>query len=112
MHQVQGKTLKKITRSALWLLKKIDPWIYPRLGWACRSSFMRATNGVLIALLGILLALPLPIPFSNLATAWSIVFIALGCLKDDGLLILIGNLTSLIAGSLLAFLISQMQNYF
>lgn len=94
--KINSKTFKKITEKTLVFVRKIKSWIHPRLDWLCHSSFMKVMNGLIISGLGALLALPLPIPFSNIAAAWSILFIAIGVLEDDGLFVLIGYLTSLI----------------
>lgn len=93
---ISQRTLQKITDKILWLLKKTKGWIYPRLGWLCYYSSAHLINSLLIFFLGILLALPLPAPFSNLMVAWSLLFIGLGLLKDDGVFILMGYLMSLI----------------
>lgn len=93
---ISPQTLKTITEKFLWLLQKMNRWIHPRLTWLCNSPTMQVVNGIIISLLGILLALPLPVPFSNLMAAWSILFIGLGLLKDDGVFILIGYTTSLL----------------
>lgn len=92
---ITANTLQKITEKSLWLLKKMKRWIYPRLAWLCYYPALQIMNGLLISILGILLALPLPTPFSNLMAAWSILFIGLGLLKDDGVFILIGYFVSL-----------------
>lgn len=92
---VTPNTLQKMTEKILWLLKKMRGWIHPRLAWLCYSPAAHIINGLLISILGILLALPLPTPFSNLMAAWSILFIGLGLLKDDGVFILIGYFASL-----------------
>lgn len=92
---ITPRTLQKITEKILWLLKKIKGWIYPRLVWLCYNPSVHIINGLLISFLGILLALPLPTPFSNLMAAWSILFLGLGLLKDDGVFILIGYFVSL-----------------
>lgn len=89
-------TLQKITEKILWVLKKIKGWIYPRLAWLCYNPSVHIINGLLISILGILLALPLPTPFSNLMAAWSILLIGLGLLKHDGVFILIGYFVSLL----------------
>jgi hypothetical protein len=89
-------TLEKISEKIFWLLKKMKGWLYPRLAWLCYYPAVNIINGLLISILGILLALPLPAPFSNLMAAWSIVFIGLGLLKDDGIFILIGYFSSLL----------------
>lgn len=92
---ITPKTLQKITEKILWLLEKMKRWVYPRLTWLCCHPAMQMINGLLIFTLGILLALPLPTPFSNLMAAWSILLIGLGLLEDDGVVILIGYFVSL-----------------
>lgn len=84
------KYLSKIIDKALLILHKIDPWIHPRLSAISQSRWMQTINGSLIIILGIFLALPLPIPLSNLAAAWAIFLITLGILSSDGVVILIG----------------------
>lgn len=44
---------------------------------------------ILLILNSILLALPLPIPFSNALPAWMIFFQALGHLEEDGFFIVL-----------------------
>jgi hypothetical protein len=51
---------------------------------------MKRVNGAMLAALGIFLALPLPIPLTNVITAWAIFLISLGILEDDGLFIFLG----------------------
>lgn len=100
---ITPQTLKKITDKILWLLKKTDRWIHPRLNYLCSHPASLVFNGILLAILGIMLALPLPVPLSNLMAAWSILLIGLGLLKDDGVFILIGYIVSLITfGSFVA----------
>lgn len=83
-------TLEKITAKTLTLVRKLKRWIHPRLNWACHSLIMEKTNSIMIFILGFVLALPLPIPLSNLTAAWSIFLIEIGMLEDDGLFVLIG----------------------
>lgn len=90
------QTMQTITNNTLWLLRKMKGWIYPRLTWLCYYPGVYLVNGLLIAILGILLALPMPIPFSNLLAAWSLLFIGLGLLEDDGVFMLIGYFISLL----------------
>src|SRR5690606_21914210 len=86
------KVLKKLSSFTLKLVKKLHNWIHARLQWICLRKTMRIINGSIITLLGAFLALPLPIPFSNVIAAWAVVFMALGLLKEDGLFVLIGYL--------------------
>lgn len=87
---ISPEVLNKIVAKTLWLTKKMKRWVHPRLKLVCLHPFMHPLNGVIIALLGIFLALPLPIPFSNLVASWAIFFISLGLLEEDGLLVCIG----------------------
>jgi hypothetical protein len=93
---VAAHTLDKIIDNALWIIRKMKPWIHPRLIWICQSRAMEKMHGLMICILGLLLALPLPIPLSNLTAAWSTFLIALGILEDDGASVLAGYLISLL----------------
>ncbi len=104
--------LLKITDKALPIIKKVQRWTHPRLDWVCGYRFTQIVNGLLIFTLGILLALPLPIPFSNLSAAWSIFFLSLGLLEDDGLFVLIGYFISLATLLFFLYLFFQMQKIF
>jgi hypothetical protein len=79
------------------ILKQIDRLLQPlermsrhRLSrfsnswWGCRIS------GACLAWAALLMSLPLPIPLTNLAPAYTILFLAIGLLEFDGLFILIG----------------------
>jgi hypothetical protein len=46
--------------------------------------------GFLIALSGLMLMLPLPLPFSNSLPAWTVLFLAAGALGRDGLFFFAG----------------------
>lgn len=88
--KISSKTVGKITRKSLRLIDKMKRWVHPRLDWMCYHPCMPLMNGLLLCLLGLLLALPLPIPFTNLLTAWALFFLSLGLLEDDGLVVLFG----------------------
>lgn len=92
---IPPRIFNKITTVTLKYLKKMNRWIHPRWPWIGRNPIMDIVHGSTIMLLGFLLALPLPIPFSNLAVAWPLLFLALGLLEDDGLFVLIGYLSAL-----------------
>ncbi len=105
-------TLQKITGKTLWLVKKMKRWVHPRLTWLCHYPVLHIINGLLISLLGIFLALPLPIPFSNLTSAWSIFLIGLGVLEDDGVFILIGYFVSLLTVAFFITMALSIKTYF
>jgi hypothetical protein len=58
--------------------------------WVCANRIMNIFNGLLIFVMGIFLALPIPIPLSNIVAAWSIFFVGIGILEEDGLFVLLG----------------------
>ena len=101
---INQSTLQKITTKTLNIIRKSKKWVHPRLNWVCYNPCMKKTNAVIICLLGTILALPLPIPLSNLTAAWSIFFIELGMLEDDGLFVLIGYTIFVLTAALFTFL--------
>lgn len=110
--KVPSSTFEKVTNKILALVRKIKPWIHLRFIWMCQSRSMQKINGLIIFILGISLALPLPIPFSNLTAAWSIFLVALGMLEDDGVFVLIGYIFSLLTITLLLFMVFTAKNIF
>ena len=110
--KVSPHIFEKITNKTLTLVRKIKPWIHPRLIRLCHSPFMKKMNGLMIVILGIFLALPLPMPLSNLTAAWSIFLIALGMLEDDGVFVFIGYLISLLTIAFFLFMGLTIKNIF
>ena len=94
--KITKRHLLKITGRALYWLKKLKHLTHPRLHWVCSNKAMIISHSLSIIVLGILLALPLPIPLSNIAAAWGIFLIALGLLEGDGLFVLLGYVVFLI----------------
>jgi hypothetical protein len=89
---ISRKTLDKILDPSLKLVKKIKRFSRPRLIWLHDNIVMYIVNGFLTCVLGLLLALPLPIPLTNIISAWAILLIHFGLLEDDGVFILVGYL--------------------
>lgn len=69
--------------------------LHPRWSFLCRRPGLHRLHGILIAFLSILLALPLPIPFSNMLAAVPLLLLGLGLLEDDGLFLLAGYLAAI-----------------
>ncbi|MBS0629415.1 MAG: exopolysaccharide biosynthesis protein [Verrucomicrobia bacterium] len=109
---IKAQTIQKITNKALSFIRKMKRWIHPRLSWICHLSNMRAINGFTIFLLGVFLALPLPIPFTNLSAAWSIFLIALGLLEDDGIIVILGYLVTLITIIFFVVMVLYIKHFF
>ena len=100
--KIPSKPTRKIIEKSRQLIDKLRPFIRPRLQVLCEHGVMQIVSGLLVFILGFLLALPLPIPFTNLAVGWPLFFLSLGQLENDGLLVLLGYLLSL--GALAFFL--------
>lgn len=79
------------------LSAKIERFIKPRLRMLSSTITINRFNGVLLLLGGFLLILPLPfIPLSNMLPGYGILFLAIGMLQHDGLLIVLGYLLNLL----------------
>jgi hypothetical protein len=107
---VPSKTIEKTVQTSVKVMKKIRRFIRPRLSWLCKYRTMHILNGLLIFLLGIFLALP--IPLTNLLVGWSIFLVSLGFLEDDGVFVLIGYVTSLFTLLCFILIIFSIKNIF
>ncbi|NGX38044.1 MAG: hypothetical protein K1000chlam2_01213 [Chlamydiae bacterium] len=94
--KISTSVLKKVLRKSLVVIEKLKRWIHPRWTWLCKSAVMKVLNGLVIALLALFLALPLPIPTTNLGVAWPILLICLGLLENDGLFVFLGYFVGIV----------------
>lgn len=78
------------------LLDSLHKVIHPRLTFFIQNPFMSRFNAIVICLLAFIVALPIPIPLTNLLFATPILAMALGLLNDDGLFVLIGYIIILL----------------
>lgn len=93
--ELSTPTVLKISEGAEKIFRRISGFIHPRWNFLFKEPF-RAISAVLVIANAILLALPLPIPFSNAIPAWMIFFYVLGELEADGLFVLLAYLQSLV----------------
>jgi hypothetical protein len=100
--KLSGMVLIKTFLVAEKAFARIELFVRPRLTPLARNPFFHWLNVFLIVLNGVLLALPLPVPFSNMIPAWTIAILALGQLEEDGLVILLGYLVQAICLSFFA----------
>jgi hypothetical protein len=83
---VSQKLLKNINR-LLQPLEKMAKYRFPQFS---NSWWGYRVVGICLAWNALLMSLPLPIPFTNLLPAYTILFLAIGLLESDGLFILFG----------------------
>ncbi len=83
-------------------VRAIERYVRPRWRFSEAPIFDRI-NGLIIAFLGIIIMIPLPL--TNLGPAFLVVFMGLGLLERDGLLQIIAACISLIMMTLITYLI-------
>jgi hypothetical protein len=95
VRDIPDGTAHSLLRGLRWIATPAEKILHPRLYGLCRNPTLHRIHGLLIAFLAILLALPLPIPFSNLLAAVPILLISLALLEDDGAFLIAGYLTAI-----------------
>lgn len=103
--EVEKKFLLRVTLALESLLKKIERVVRPRLSEVCERRGFQALHGFLIGWHALLLALPLPIPFSNMIPAVCLWLIALGSLEEDFAVILAGYGMAIVSTVFFAMLV-------
>lgn len=87
--QIPSDVISKSTEVAVKIVTKMEKLIHPRWVFMKQHPIFGWINFVIVSVSAILLALPLPIPFSNTVPNLVIITNAVGQLEDDGLVILI-----------------------
>ena len=95
-----GRLLGISSRVVKWL----EYFLRPRLGLLNDHAGCQRLTGIFIAICGLLLIVPLPVPFSNGLPAFTVVLLAAGALERDGLAFLIGCATFVITAGFFVFL--------
>jgi len=83
----------KVIRLAAWIIRLLEKRLHPRISVLADIVWVRRAHAGLMVISGLVLALPLPFPFTNSFPAWTIIFVAAGLLERDGLSILFGYVT-------------------
>lgn len=100
--QLPPRFLPTLLQGASRVLRWVEFVIRPRWGWVCDHLGRPAVTGVLLALAGFLLLLPIPVPFSNALPASAILLLAVAGMIRDGLAFLAGAAALLISAAFLA----------
>jgi hypothetical protein len=87
----------QLLTGAIKIARKLEKFVRPRLSFLHAGSSMLRLIGLGIVIAGLGLMLPLPIPFSNNIPAWAVVLLAIGMMERDGLYVLVGHLTAIVA---------------
>ncbi|WP_414660283.1 exopolysaccharide biosynthesis protein [Horticoccus sp. 23ND18S-11] len=89
-HEWPAKVLAKWIQAASRIMAGVEYFLRPRLLFVPDHAFFSRLAGVLIAVSGLMLMLPFPLPFSNSLPAWTVLLLAAGALGRDGLFFFIG----------------------
>jgi hypothetical protein len=87
-HAIDGKTLARICAALERLAVRLEKIIRPRGRLVFRTDWFHRTTGILIFINGVLLSLPLPIPFSNFLPALVLFLASIATLEEDGLVMI------------------------
>lgn len=92
--KIQSETIEKVGLSVIRIAKKFTPYFSTRWEFMLNYPFFHKMQGIVIAFLGLLLSLPLPIPLTNMFAATPIVLFGFGVLEEDGVIITLAYVMS------------------
>lgn len=94
--KLEYSTLSRVIPFIARFMERMERWTKPRLRWFVRGPMLSLVGlGILSG--GFFLALPLPIPLTNGPPALSIIFLVVGMLCRDGLMVIIGYLLGILS---------------
>jgi hypothetical protein len=88
--EIPAHTLAKWLGGAGRIMRGIEHLLRPRLSFVSNHLAFGRLAGLQIAVSGLMLTLPLPLPFSNSLPAWTVLLLAAGALGRDGVFYLAG----------------------
>lgn len=90
---VAPRLFRRVLTATRGLLRGLEHISRPRLVRFTESPLLRRLHAVPMLVAAILLLLPLPIPFTNLVPAYTVVLFCAGMLERDGALIIAGYIS-------------------
>ncbi|MGI9410434.1 MAG: exopolysaccharide biosynthesis protein [Hyphomicrobiaceae bacterium] len=90
-----GSFSRRLLSGMLKLIRMVEYFARPRFEWFTNAKFTRMLVAVVI--LALAASMALPIPGTNTAPAFGIFLIGFALLEEDGLLLVLGILASLVA---------------
>ena len=102
--ELPARFLTKLFKGASRVVRWLEFFLRPRLAVLHEGLVFRRVAGCLIMMSGLLLLLPLPLPFSNSLPALTVVLLAGSALERDGASFLAGCLMFLVTAAYFGFL--------
>lgn len=90
LKELPPRFFPKLLRAASRGLRFLEWFLKPRLSLMRETFVFQRVTGVLITISGLLLLLPLPIPFTNSLPAFTVLLLAAGGLERDGVFLIGG----------------------
>ena len=84
--RIYHQILERRSRVLRWL----EVLLRPRLGFLHDQVLFRRVSGAFIMVSGLLLLLPVPVPFTNTLPALTVILLAAGAMERDGVFFLAG----------------------
>lgn len=97
---VQRSTIASVVKTCESLEKRTSRLLRPRAVGLVRNVWLHRALGVVVAICGVLL--PLPIPLTNIPLALPVIIIGLALIEDDGVYAVVGLALALVVFSSLA----------
>ena len=91
--ELPPRLLPKMLRASSRLVGAFERFSKPRLRFFYRHAAFQCLGGALIALCGLKLLLPIPVPMSNFFPGLAAALLAAGSFEEDGLVFLAGIVT-------------------
>jgi hypothetical protein len=76
LHQLRFRFLARLLCAASWMVRVLEFLLRTQLEFMHDHFIFRRVAGALIALSGVFLLAPLPVPFTNLLPAWTVLLLA------------------------------------
>jgi hypothetical protein len=93
---IPSKFLPTVLNLGAKALSWLEKFLHPRLTWVFDLKPTQFISGMMIFICGALLLLPLPIPFSNLLPALTVILVASSISERDGYMLCAGLISFLI----------------
>ena len=87
--------LSHVIKRLLGVSSRMDRWLRPRMFFFVKNSSMMRVHGIVVMVLGLVSAIPLPLPFNNFVAAFPILLLGFSLLEKDGLLAMVSYIATI-----------------
>src|ERR1043166_1728861 len=88
--ELPPRFLTNLLKAARYVVRWLELVLRPRLRFLSEQAVFRRLAGALIALSGLFLILPMPLPFTNSLPACTVLLLAAGAMERDGVFLIGG----------------------